>query len=60
MFVANITLTGSAMVNWNRTHLIQGVTTVLWCNLCTGPLSVDVQGFEKGQLLAASVHCYVW
>ena len=28
--VTNITLTGSAMVNWNRRLLIQGVTTVSW------------------------------
>ena len=27
--VTNITLTGSAMVNWNRKLLIQGVTTVI-------------------------------
>ena len=29
--VTNITSTGSAMVNWNRRLLIQGVTTVSWC-----------------------------
>ena len=29
--VTNITFTGSAMVNWNRRLLVQGVTTDSWC-----------------------------
>ena len=32
--VTNITLTGSAMVNWNRRLLIQGVTTVIMVFIC--------------------------
>ena len=32
--VTNITLTGSAMVNWNRRLLIKGVTTVIMVNVC--------------------------
>ena len=32
--VTNITLTGSAMVNWNRKLLIQGVTTVIMVSIC--------------------------
>ena len=31
--VTNITFTGSAMVNWNRRLLIQGVTTVIVVNV---------------------------
>ena len=31
--VTNITLTGSAMVNWNRRLLIQGVTTVIMVSI---------------------------
>ena len=32
-FVTNITFTGSAMVNWSRGLLIQGVTTVIVVNV---------------------------
>ena len=32
-YVTNITLTGSAMVNWNRRLLIQEVTTVIMVSI---------------------------
>ena len=39
-YVTNITFTGSAMVNWNRGFLIQGVTTVIMVIVCAlSPLS---------------------
>ena len=34
MIVTNITFTGSAMVNWNRRLIIQGVKTVIMVNFC--------------------------
>ena len=38
-YVTNITFTGSAMVNWNRRLLIQGVTTVIVVNVhAVGPV----------------------
>ena len=33
LYVTNITLTGSAMVNWSRVLFIQGVTTVIMVSI---------------------------
>ena len=42
IWVTNITFTGSAMVNWNRGLLIQGVATVIMINVhALGPFSED-------------------
>ena len=44
-FVTNITFTGSAMVNWNRRLLIQGVTTVIMVNIrALDPMRIVRQG----------------
>ena len=46
--VTNITLTGSAMVNWNRRLLIQGVTTVIVVSICALDHCFGISGSIRG------------
>ena len=46
--VTNITFTGSAMVNWSRELLIQGVTTVIVVNVHALGHFVGRSGFVQG------------
>ena len=54
--VTNITLTGSAMVNWSRSLLIQGVTTVIMVFICALGHCFGVSASKEGSMRSPGHH----